>query len=440
MLPASAAHSLVTLNVKCTAESQKKARKEAALKKVVKTQAKVEPVAGKPEGGGAGEVPRGFALVYPGLAAEQEVRQYHPARILVVALDVGKDVHHLYIRSGAYVEVVAPTKISSLAAGYGQVIEVVDGLMASGAYDLVLLGHEPTGVYHEAWSYALATHYHAHRTGQATPALRYRQLNPALVKQERQRKTHRQRKTDVIDVAAIAELLGAGSGNPVLCLREDEMRLRVLLQHLRTAGKAHLRQAIQLRTTLDRLWPGTLGDSKAYAKAHPSLPPLLHLVDSRPLERESVRLLLTHCPNPYHLRALGEQGIRHLFHAQGATCGPKTAHRIYTVAQQSLLPPPAMVALLAEQVQAEFALYCTYESRIAAGESQAAELLAHSEAACLLTFPGLGSTLVARYLAALADLSRFRHAGQIWSFAGCTCASSRPSSPGSIRSLPASRR
>ena len=76
------------------------------------------------------------------------------------------------------------------------------------------------------------------------------------------------------------------------------------------------------------------------------------------------------------------------------------------------------MALLAEQVQAEFALYCTYESRIAAGESQAAELLAHSEAACLLTFPGLGSTLVARYLAALADLSRFRHAGQIWSFAG----------------------
>ena len=366
----------------------------------------------------SGTAARAAAFVQPGAEAEREIHQVHPARVLVVALDVGKDVHHLYIRSGAYEELLPPTKIASLAAGYRQVIAIVDEFMASGHYDLVLLGHEPTGVYHEAWSHALAEHYHAHRMGEATPALRYRQLNPALVKQERQRKSHRRRKTDAIDVAAVAELLGAGAGNPVLRLNADEVRQRVLLQQLRVAGKAHLRQGLQLRTMLDRLWPGALGDSKAYAKAHPTLPPLLHLVDSRPLERETVRVLLAHCPNPYEVRQLGEVGIRQLFHAQDATCGPKTATRILAVAQQSLLPPPALATLLAEGVQAEFALYRAYESRIATCETQAELLLTHSTNAHLLSFPGLGSKLLTRYLAALGDPTRFRKACQIWSFAG----------------------
>lgn len=354
----------------------------------------------------------------PGEAAAHEIRQYHPQRVLIVALDIGKDVHHLYIRTGAYEEVVPPTKIASLASGYQQVIEIVDALLASGRYDLVLLGHEPTGVYHEAWSHALLTHYHAHRTGAATPIVRYRLLNPMLVKQERQRKTHRQRKRDDIDGLAMAELLGQGVGHAVVALSDAALQLRLLLQGVRTAGRAHLRQGMQLRTTLDRLWPGALGDSKAYAKTHPTLPPLLHLVDSRPLERETVRVLLAHCPNPYHLRELGEAGIRQLFHAHGASCGSKTAARIYAVAQQSLLPPPLMAQLLADQVQADFALYRTYEERITAAEAQAATLLPQTNGAVLLSFPGLGHALATRYLAALADPTRFTHPGQIWSFAG----------------------
>lgn len=366
--------------------------------------------------------PKADSALPPGEAAAHEIRQYHPQRVLIVALDIGKDVHHLYIRTGAYEEVVAPMKIASLASGYQQVIEIVDRLLASGRYDLVLLGYEPTGVYHEAWSHALLTHYHAHRTGAATPIVRYRLLNPTLVKQERQRKTHRQRKRDDIDGLAMAELLGQGVGHAVVALSDAALQLRLLLQGVRTAGRAHLRQGMQLRTTLDRLWPGALGDSKAYAKAHPTLPPLLHLVDSRPLERETVRVLLAHCPGfplgPYHLRALGEAGIRQLFHDHGASCGPKTAARIYAVAQQSLLPPPLMAQLLADGVQADFAIYRTYEERITAAEAQAATLLPQTNGAVLLSFPGLGHALATRYLAALADPTRFTNAGQIWSFAG----------------------
>ncbi|MCB0187486.1 MAG: IS110 family transposase [Caldilineaceae bacterium] len=362
--------------------------------------------------------PRELPFVQGGEKAEEELRHYHPRRVLLVALDIGKDVHHLYIRTVAGDEIVAPRKLVSVASGYQELLALLDEFLAKGDYDLVLVGHEPTGVYHEAWSHALAERYHAHRIGEATPALRYRLVNPTLVKQERHRKSHRHRKTDAIDVSAIAALLAIGSGNPVLLLDETAMRLRVLLGQLRRDGKAQLRLGIQVRTTLDRMWPGALGNSKAYRKAHPTLPPLQHLVESRPLERQTVRVLFEHCPNPYELRALGAAGIRQLFHTHGAPCGPKTAARIHAIAQQSLLPPPVMVAILADQLQADFALYRTYETRLAGYEAAAATLLAGSSAACLLTFPGIGHTLVTRYLAGLVDPARFTKASQIWSFAG----------------------
>ena len=31
-----------------------------------------------------------------GEAAAHEIRQYHPQRVLIVALDIGKDVHDIY--------------------------------------------------------------------------------------------------------------------------------------------------------------------------------------------------------------------------------------------------------------------------------------------------------------------------------------------------------
>ena len=371
------------------------------------------------EATGAGErLSSRFPFVRPGEEAEQEVRRYHPERTAVVAVDVGKDVNHLYIRTSAYQEIVPPLKLQTLATGYEHVVGLVDELLKSGAYDLILLGHEPTGIYHEAWSHALVERYHGHRINEKRPALRYRQINPVLVKQERQRKSHRKRKTDERDVAAMAELLSIGVGNPVLNLADSELKLRTLLQYLRISAKQQIRQTIQIRNTLDRLWPGALGDSKAYRNAHPTLPPLLHLVESKPLERQTVRILLAHCPNPYHLREIGPQGIRQLFHANNASCGPKTAQRIYDVAQQSLLPPPVLMEILVAQVQAEFELYCTYQTQIEQVEEQAAHLLAQTDAACLLTFPGIGHTLAARYLAGLGDPSRFSNASQIWSFAG----------------------
>ena len=50
----------------------------------------------------------------------------------------------------------------------------------------MVLGHEPTGIYHQGWARALAEHYAAHREGRATPPLEYRLINPLVSKRRRE--------------------------------------------------------------------------------------------------------------------------------------------------------------------------------------------------------------------------------------------------------------
>src|SRR3712207_1878593 len=114
-------------------------------------------------------------------SARNELR---PVAVISLALDIGKDVNVVGCTTGAGREMLPPTPLATLAPGFQQLTTLLDRYLTSGAFDLVLLGHEPAGIYHEAWSAHLLAHYHPYLTGQAQPPLRYRQLTPTLVKQE----------------------------------------------------------------------------------------------------------------------------------------------------------------------------------------------------------------------------------------------------------------
>lgn len=351
-------------------------------------------------------------------AARAELRQADPERVLIGAWDIGKDVHVLHLRTLAGEVLLAPTKVASLASGYQWAREQLDGWLHSGRFNLVVLGHEPTGIYHEALSQNLMQDYGRNCTGEALPLLRYRWLNPALVKQERQRTTQRYRKTDKIDVVAIVTLLADGQGYPAPVLTAAESQLRLTLRYIQHLAKRKRRLGIGLLRTLDQLWPGALGNQTAYRRTHPELPPLLHLVNTRPLERTRLRVLLAHCPDPCRLRALGVEGIRHLFSEHEERCGRKTAEHIWAVARQSLLPSPDICALLAGQVQADFIQYQLLERQIAAGEAQAVGWLPQTSGQILTTLPGVSAEMATHYLAGLGDPDRFRTARQVWAYAG----------------------
>jgi hypothetical protein len=317
-------------------------------------------------------------------------------------LDIGKNVH----AAGAYAgfelrPVIDPFAVRSDRAGFERVTGVIDGLLACGAYGRVVLGHEPTGIYHEAWARALLERYADHREGRATPPLDYRFLNPLLSKRKREELNNgRKRKTDFIDLEAIAYCLRDGLGQPAFLATDRELRLQLWGEAYRRNHQERRRLTLPLLTQLDRLWPGMVVNVKRFRKMHPKLEVPVPLVLSKPLERERVRTILTHCPNPHDFLALGQAGIQTFYRTHIGRCGPAIARQAYQLVQNALLPPPEVAALLAEHLQADFDRYLALERDFDTLTQQAESLVPDSSAAVLDTFPGIGCVLAARYRSA----------------------------------------
>ncbi len=350
--------------------------------------------------------------------AHAEIRQIAPQRLLIAALDIGKDINVPHIVTGVGETLLAPRKLSTLASGYQFFVGKLDQFIATGDYDLVLLGHEPTGIYHQPWSMNLVEHYRPNMLGQVEPLMRYRLLTPNLVKKERERTTHRRRKSDIIDVYAMTNLLAEGIGNPYPVLDSASYQMRQALTQMYRFSKRLGGLGREILAQLDLLWPGCLGNERKFAKAHPELDPLLHLIKSRPLERITLRVLIQHCPNPYDMIRLGVEGVRQLFHDQGARCGVKTAQKIVNVAKQSQLLPEVYTKGLASQLQSSFNIYLTLEEKIKFYEEQAVALLPQTPGVILMSFPGASDKMAARYLAGIGDIDRFRSYKEVWSYAG----------------------
>jgi transposase len=339
---------------------------------------------------------------------------------LFVTLDIGKNVHWCGAYEGFELKpVIEPLKVRSNQAGFEQVTAVIDGLLSCGRYQQVVLGHEPTGIYHEAWARALAERYADHQAGRAAPPVAYYFLNPLLSKRKREELARgRKRKTDRLDLRAIAFCLRDGLGQPAFLATDQALRFQLWGGAYRKNHRQRQRLTVSLLAQFDRLWPGVLVNVKRFARMHPDLDTPQPLVHSKPLERQRVRAIIQHCPNPHAFLALGPDGIQAFFRTHIGRCGPATANLAHNVVQKALLPPPDLAQLLAQQLQAEFAHYLSLEQRLAALAQQADQLVPGSPAAVLSTIPGVSNLLAARYLAHLGHPHRFAQAREIWAFAG----------------------
>jgi transposase len=339
---------------------------------------------------------------------------------LYVPLDIGKNVHWLGAYAGFELQpAMEPLEVRSDRPGFERVTAVIDGLLGCGLYDRVVLGHEPTGVYHENWARAFMERYAPYLAGQATPIMDYRFVNPLLSKREREAQAQgRKRKTDPTDLPAIAVCLRDGKSQPAFLAAGQALRLQVW-------GNAYRHHRRELRyfarlivSHMDRLWPGAVVNVKRFRKMHPHLEVPVPLVRSKPLQRQLVRAILTHCPNPHHLLALGETGIQTFLRVHVGRCGPKTAQRVYQVVNNAVLPPPDVAVLLAEQLRADLSRYLILEGDWLTLAEQAEYLVPGSPAAVLTTVPGVSCLLAARYFAHLGHPQRFPRAAHVWSLAG----------------------
>jgi transposase len=339
---------------------------------------------------------------------------------LYVVLDIGKNVHWLGVYAGFELEpIVEPQELLSNRSGLERVMAILDGLLTCGQYERVMLGHEPTGVYHENWARALMERYAPHLQGQATPAMAYRFVNPLLSKREREAQAKgRKRKTDRGDLPAIAACLRDGKSQPAFLASDHGLRLYLWGRAYRHNQRQRRRLTRLILSQLDRLWPGAAVNVKRFRKTHPNLEVPRPLVRSKPLVRQHLRAILGRCPNPHHFLALGESGILAFFRAHVGRCGPKTAQHAYQLVKNAVLPPPEVAALLAEQLQADFTRYLILERDYLDLAEEAEHLVPGSPAAVLTSIPGVSPLLAARYLAHLGHPRRFTRAAQVWCFAG----------------------
>ena len=334
---------------------------------------------------------------------------------LYVAMDIGKNVHMLGAYAGFELRpVLSPRKIRSHGAGYEAVVGWLDSWLADEQYEQVVLGHEPTGIYHQNWSYALSQRYAGERS-----KLVYRFLNPVVVKRKRQvLQQGRPRKSDPIDIWAIAHCLRDGLGYPAYLPTGAELQLTLWARQQRQYQSQKRRQEKQLLALVDQLWPGLVVKVRQFEKMHPELAPPVPLVQSKPLQRQSVQAILCHCPNPYEFQALGVAGIQAFLRHHVGRCGPRTAQCAYQLPRQALLPPPAVADLLAPRLQAEAMAYVALLDQLHQLEATVAAFVPHTPAAVLTTIPGVSPLLAARYLAYLGHHRRFTSAAQVWAFAG----------------------
>jgi len=336
-------------------------------------------------------------------------------KVLVVLLDIGKNAHWVTAASGAGVEWVRPHRLPSSQVGLSQFIQMTDSLIAEHQPALTLLGHEPTGVYHEPWARALMDYYKAPLADQT---MSYTFFNPYQVKLARQQTHLRHRKSDPLDLAAMFDLSLRGLGQAAFLPTGVELLVRQEVGFIRAQSRLLRRLQRQLWQQLDRLWPGAAVNVAQFKRAHPGLPAPTPIVQTRPFERDTLRVLLLHYPNPYHLKALSDDELLALFRQHMGRCGPATLKTLRTWAKNAVLLPKNIAEPLAEQLQRLFNQYLTVQNLVEEAHGRLIPLIPHTPAHHIVAIPGLGDYDAARYYAGLGSIGRFHRSAEVWAFMG----------------------
>ena len=336
---------------------------------------------------------------------------------LIAPLDVGKNADWAAFHTRDGLLLGEPIEVPTLKDGYERYVGTLDALVAQHQPQLVILGHEPTGVYHESWARNLMIRYADHLEGRANPRFLYYFVNSYQVKLNRTQTTLSFDKTDQIDLGSIGDLLARGLGFPAHLPAATDLLVRQEVCSIRATQSEQRRVSNRILTTFDQLIPGAFLNPRRFARAHPNLPTPKPLA-TRPLERQMIEALITLCPNPYDILQLGHQGVIDLFHAHGYRCGSKTADKILSVVQRSLLPPSDVAPAFATILQREFEHYQFLASQQQKGIDNLELLLPTTSARHLLPIPGTSPHLVARYLTGVGNVDDILFADQVWAKAG----------------------
>ena len=326
-------------------------------------------------------------------AFRELVDDLDPRRVLLVGIDVAKaswfvlgcDLHGNVVIDG--------TKVAADRAGLGQLTGLLDQARARVGAQLVVVGVEAAGHYHQT----LAAHL-ADRDD-----LLLRLINPAAVAAVRKTQLNRRRKTDWLDAAAICDLLVRGEGSRFLVGDDPATALRPLWSGRKDLVDAWARLRLQVLALVDCLWPGLTAHDTALGVQ----PVLRNLFTTK-----AGRILLglsagSHAgrtgPSAWPSTAPG----RHRRQA-GAACG---GHRRRPDPDPSARESPCRGCRYAGATSlgrgALLATLETLDRQVAELEVEMAGLLPHTEGAKLTQIDGIGTVAASGFVAFVGSARRW---------------------------------
>jgi hypothetical protein len=261
-------------------------------------------------------------------------------------------------------------------------------------------------------------HYAPHLDSQASTSMEYLFFNPYQVKLARQQTHLRHRKNDPRDLAAMFDLMTRGLGQPAFLPTGSELLIRNEVGFIRAQSRLLGRLERQLLQQLDRLWPGAVVNAAKFSRAHPGLDKPTPIIQTNPLQRQRLRVLLQHCPNPHQLRTMSDQQILDLYRAHLGRAGPALLNTLRTWADNSVLLPETVTASLAQQISRLFEQYTYTETLIQEGHGRLESLVPLTPARHIPAIPGLSNNDAARYLAGIGSAHRFHRPAEVWALAG----------------------
>ncbi len=232
------------------------------------------------------------------------------------------------------------------------------------------------------------------------------ELNPAHVTAQRRVNGSRGVKTDRAGLAAIADLLLAGRGLPVVAADEALMELSAWAGHRRRRIRVRTATKNQLLSQLDRAFPGV-------TRALPDV-----------LRTKAGRLVAAHFADPARLARLGEDRFRAFAAHRGVRVSGVMAARLVHAARAAIPLPEAPAAR--QVLAADLALLDDPGTQIGQAEDRLAALLPATEYAILTTVPGWGVVRAAAYAAACGPSARWASAAKTCRAAGLTPVACEP--------------
>ncbi len=348
-----------------------------------------------------------------GQAFADQMRGLPLDQMLCVSLDIHKYFHVVMVHNGLG-ELVMPTfEIDIFQTGFDRLCQAIEAAVAQTRAQIVLVGMEPSSHYFEN----LARHLLA-RPQPVTL------INSFAVKQNRDQQLMQREKDDEIDTAAIGDLLRRGEGSSFQPATGVYLQLQQL-DRVRL-GKVKIRTMLQNQILghLDRIFPGLViqGD-----EATDRYTPLFKMDF---WTCQTLQHLIRVCPDPRQLASLSPPALGQAFHAHGYRLGPRVAAQIIAYAKKILLPDAELIAIRAELLQHDLALWEAVEQHITELEDRLGALVATTPYQILAKLKGLtpvqaaslaAAMGAASLAAAMGDPVHYQYAGQVFRRAGLVC-------------------